>query len=129
MQPPVLTQDPPAAPPDHKQLPDEDGTFVRNSQEHPQANLLTECLLPTLRLRHPDEQFFIGCDVGVYWRYTNPTLNGCKAPDWFYVPGVPPMLDGEMRRSYVLWYEVIAPFMLIEFVSGDGSEERDTTPF
>ena len=38
------------------------------------------------------------------------------------------MLEGEYRRSYVLWREVIAPLILIEFVSGDGSEERDRTP-
>ena len=27
-----------------------------------------------------------------------------------------------------MWYEVIAPLIVIEFVSGDGSEERDATP-
>lgn len=35
-----------------------------------------------------------------------------------------------MRRSYVMWQEIVAPLIVIEFVSGDGSEERDTTsPF
>jgi hypothetical protein len=35
-----------------------------------------------------------------------------------------------MRRSYVLWKEIVAPLIAIEFVSGDGSEERDdTSPF
>lgn len=33
-----------------------------------------------------------------------------------------------MRRSYVLWKEYVAPLIVIEFVSGDGSEERDKTP-
>jgi Uma2 family endonuclease len=78
---------------------------------------------------HPDEQFFIGCDVGIYWVYVNPVLDGCKAPDWFYVPNVPPMLDGKIRRSYVLWKEPVKPVILIEYVSGDGSAERDTTPY
>jgi hypothetical protein len=32
-----------------------------------------------------------------------------------------------MRRSYVLWKEYVAPLIVIEFVSGDGSEERDKT--
>ncbi len=30
--------------PDHTQLPDSDGTFVKNFQEHPQSILLTEQL-------------------------------------------------------------------------------------
>jgi hypothetical protein len=29
----------------------------------------------------------------------------------------------------VLWQEVVKPLLLIEFVSGDGSEERDRTPY
>lgn len=28
--------------PDHTQLPDEDGTFVKNFQEHPQSIILTD---------------------------------------------------------------------------------------
>lgn len=119
----------PAALPDHTQLPDEDGTFVRNFQEHPQSNLLTECLLPRLHELHPDGQFCIGQDSGIYWRHTQPPLDGCKAPDWFYVPGVPPMLGGQFRRSYVLWQEAVRPLVVVEFVSGDGSEERDATPY
>jgi Uma2 family endonuclease len=35
-----------------------------------------------------------------------------------------------MRRSYVMWKEIIAPLIAIEFVSGDGTEKRDlTSPF
>lgn len=116
--------------PDHTQLPDRDGSIVVNFQEHPQSNLLTDCLLPRLRELHPDGQFAVGCDVGIYWRFTPPAvLEGCKAPDWFYVPGVPPMLDGKRRRSYVLWREGLKPQLVIEYVSGDGSEEHDATPY
>ena len=60
------------------------------------------------------------------------TVNGSlviKAPDWFYVPNVPPNLDGKPRRSYVLWQEFIAPLIVLEFVSGSGKEERDRTPW
>jgi hypothetical protein len=57
-----------------------------------------------------------------------PPEKGAEAPDWFYVPNVSPLLDGEYRRSYVLWKEFVAPLIAIEFVSGNGSEERDTTP-
>jgi Uma2 family endonuclease len=120
----------PAGPrlPDHKDLPETDGSIVQNFQEHPQAMILTGTMQPVLQRRHPDGRFAIGQDCGIYFRLTDPPLAGCKAPDWFYVPGVPPLLDGEVRRSYVLWQEHVPPLLLIEFVSGDGTEERDTTP-
>ena len=114
--------------PDHTQLPDEDPTAVHNDHEHPQSNLLTECLLPRLGELYPDGQYCVAADVGIYFDYTNPPLDGCRAPDWFFVPGVPPMLDGKVRRSYVLWKELIRPSIVIEYVSGDGGEERDRTP-
>ena len=44
------------------------------------------------------------------------------------MPNVPPRLRGEIRRSYVLWREFIAPTLALEFASGDGSEEHDQTP-
>ena len=114
--------------PDHTQLPDSDGAIVENFQEHPQSILLTESLWPVLQRLHPDGQFAVGQNSGIYWRHTNPPLRGCLAPDWFYVPDVPPMLDEQVRRSYVLWQEMIPPLLLIEFSSGDGSTERDRTP-
>ncbi|MBW4622661.1 MAG: Uma2 family endonuclease [Cyanosarcina radialis HA8281-LM2] len=116
--------------PDHKQLPESDGTFVKNFQEHPQSLLLTDSIYPVLNALHPDGRYAIGQDCGIYWRLTEPPECGAEAPDWFYVPNVPPLLNGERRRSYVLWKEIIAPLIAIEFVSGDGTEERDrTSPF
>lgn len=114
--------------PDHTQLPDSDGAIVENFQEHPQSILLTESLWPVLQRLHPDGQFAVGQDSGIYWRHTDPPLRGCLAPDWFYVPDVPPMLNGQVRRSYVLWQEMESPRLVVEFVSGDGSKERDRTP-
>ncbi len=114
--------------PDHTQLPESDGTFVKNFQEHPQSVLLTDSIYPTLQALHPDGQFCIGQDSGIYWRLIDPPERGAESPDWFYVPNVPPSLDGQFRRSYVLWKEYVAPLIVIEFVSGDGSEERDRTP-
>jgi Uma2 family endonuclease len=114
--------------PDHTQLPDSDGAIVENFQEHPQSILLTESLWPVLQQLHPDNQFTVGQNSGIYWRVTDPPLRGCLAPDWFYVPDVPPTLQGQVRRSYVLWQEMIPPLLLIEFASGDGSLERDRTP-
>ncbi|MGK7928588.1 MAG: Uma2 family endonuclease [Spirulina sp.] len=115
--------------PDHTQLPCEDGTFVKNFQEHPQSILLTTSIRPILDRRHPDGQYCIGQDSGIYWRMTDPPQNGAEAPDWFYVPNVPPNLDGQPRRSYVLWQEIIPPQIVLEFVSGNGAEERDKTPW
>ncbi|MBD1926060.1 Uma2 family endonuclease [Trichocoleus sp. FACHB-90] len=114
--------------PDHTQLPESDGTFVKNWQEHPQSILLTGAILPILEQRHPDENYCIGQDLGIYWRITEPPERGAEAPDWFYVPNVPPTFNGQIRRSYVMWQEHIAPLIVLEFVSGDGEEERDTTP-
>jgi Uma2 family endonuclease len=116
--------------PDHKQLPESDGTFVKNFQEHPQSVLLTSSIVPILDALHPDGQYAIGQDSGIYWRLTDPPERGAEAPDWFYVPDVSPLLNGEYRRSYVMWKEIVAPLIAIEFASGDGSEERDrTSPF
>ncbi|QEI39795.1 hypothetical protein BMF77_00348 [Dolichospermum sp. UHCC 0315A] len=115
--------------PDHTQLPESDGTFVKNFQEHPQSILLTDSIQPILKKIHPDGQYCIGQDSGIYWRITDPPERGTEAPDWFYVPNVPPTLNGQMRRSYVLWQEFIAPSIVLEFVSGNGAEERDKTPW
>ena len=115
--------------PDHTQLPDSDGTFVKNFQEHPQSILLTESIWSKLGKLHPDGQFAVGQDSGIYWRITEPPQRGAEAPLWFYVANVPSTLDGQMRRSYVLWQEIVAPSILIEFVSGNGEEELDQTPY
>ncbi|MCC5639703.1 Uma2 family endonuclease [Nostoc sp. CHAB 5844] len=115
--------------PDHTQLPESDGTFVKNFQEHPQSILLTDSILPRLQEIHPDGYYCIGQDSGIYWRLTDPPEKGAEAPDWFYVPNVPPSLNGEFRRSYVFWQELIAPLIVLEFVSGNGDEERDETPY
>ena len=114
--------------PDHTQLPESDGTFVKNFQEHPQSIILTDSIAPVLQQLHPDGQYAIGQDCGIYWRETDPPERGAVAPDWFYVPNVPPLLDDRVRRSYVLWREHIAPLVALELASGNGSEERDRTP-
>ncbi|HCQ22178.1 MAG: hypothetical protein AN481_02140 [Aphanizomenon flos-aquae LD13] len=115
--------------PDHTQLPDSNGTFVKNWQEHPQSILLTDSITQVLQKLYSDGQYFIGQDLGIYWRITEPPEKGAVAPDWYYVPNVPPLLNGKTRRSYVLWQEYISPLIVLEFVSGNGAEERDKTPW
>ena len=114
--------------PDHTQLPDSDGTFVKNFQEHPQSILLTDAIEPILKNLHPEGDYAIGQDCRIYWRLTEPLERGAECPDWFYVPNVQSTLNGQLRRSYVLWQEFVSPLIVLEFVSGDGSEERDKTP-
>jgi hypothetical protein len=115
--------------PNHLELPCEDGTIVRNFQEHPQAMLLSEPLAPWLRQLYPDGHYCIGQDCGIYYRrIPEPPYGRAIAPDWFFVPNVPPLRDGQLRRSYVMWDEPRAPLILLEFVSGSGAEERDRTP-
>jgi hypothetical protein len=36
--------------PDHNELPESDGTFVKNFQEHPQSILLTDSILQSCQL-------------------------------------------------------------------------------
>jgi Uma2 family endonuclease len=115
--------------PDHTQLPESDGTFVKNFQAHPQGILLTDSIKPVLQKLHPDGQYIIGQNSAIYWRITEPPEIGALAPDWFYIPNVPPLLDGKIRRSYVRWLEHISPLVALEFVSGNGAEERDKTPW
>lgn len=64
--------------PDHIQLPESDGTFVKNFQEHPQSILLTDSIKPILQKRHPDGQYCIGQDSGIYWRITDPQKKAQK---------------------------------------------------
>lgn len=125
---PVLSEFPSSLP-NHTQLPESDGTFVKNFQEHPQSLLLTDSLTPVLQQLHPNGDYCIGQDSGIYWRLTDPPQRGAEAPDWFYVPNVPPTLNGQLRRSYVMWQEIVSPLLVLEFVSGDGEEERDRTPY
>lgn len=117
--------------PDHTQLPDKDRNFVKNYQEPPQGDLLTDSITPVLQKLHPDGNYCIGRDCGIYWRLPDPPEaieKGAEAPDWFYIPNVPPTIDGQIRRSYVLWQETTIPLIALEFVSGNGTEERDQTP-
>ena len=115
--------------PSHLELPEENGEIVENFREAPQSILLDQGIWPILERIHPDRHFALGHDCGIYWRLTDPLERGAICPDWFYVPGVPPDLDGHYRRSYVLWKEHVPPAIMIEYASEDGSKERDRTPY
>lgn len=67
--------------PDHTQLPESDGTFVKNFQEHPQSIILTDSIGPVLQRLHPDGRYCIGQYSGIYWRETDPPERGAEAPE------------------------------------------------
>lgn len=80
-------------------LPSTDGKPVENAYHHPQSALLTLTLTPVLDAFHPDGNYFVGADTGIFWQINKEPLEGCKAPDWYYIPNVPRLLDGDIRRS------------------------------
>ena len=51
--------------PDHTQLLESDGAFVKNFQEHPQSLLLTSSIHPVLDALHPNGRYAIGQDCGI----------------------------------------------------------------
>jgi Uma2 family endonuclease len=118
----------PAALPNHLHLPFRDGVPVRDAIEGPQSALLTESLSPLLSQLFPEDRYFIGADVGIYWRLVEERLRGAKSPDWYLVTDVPHLLDGEFRHSYVMWHEQRLPLIVLEFAPSDSTEEHDRMP-
>lgn len=112
----------------HLLLPDKDGVPVRNSFEPWQSTLLSETLEPHLQRLLVERDYFIGQDNGIYWEKSDPPALGCKAPDWYLVTGVPHLLGGQLRRSYVLWEERVEPLVILEYASDGSAEEYDQTP-
>lgn len=69
------------------------------------------------------EEFFIGANLNLYYDLRNTTWY--KRPDWFLVLGVPAsQSQTELRWSYVLWQEGVAPFLMVELLS-PGTEAED----
>lgn len=116
--------------PTHLDLPETDGLPVDNVFQPAQWALLFDSLRPHLLKLHPDGPFLLAMDHGIYFRITDPPLNGCRCPDLLYVPGVPQCLpDSLVRRSYVLWQEKIPPTLVVELVSEQSrGSEHDRTP-
>ncbi|MDY7015797.1 MAG: Uma2 family endonuclease, partial [Cyanobacteriota bacterium] len=57
-----------------------------------------------------------GADINLYYDTRNP--KHYKRPDWFVAVGVPRLWGGtQLRNSYVIWYEGVAPLVAIELLS------------
>jgi Uma2 family endonuclease len=82
-----------------------------------QPHLLSEtCLLAA-------EEFFIGIDLNLY--YDAKHTGWYKRPDWFLVLGTSDSdIQSELRLSYLIWQEHLAPFLMVELLS-PGTEAED----
>ncbi len=102
----------PSEDPEEPGLPDEFHNF--------QPQLLRE----TCRSSHcPAEQMFMGTDLNLYYDARHPQWH--KRPDWFVVLGVEPAdQQADLRWSYVIWQEGVAPFLVVELLS-PGTEAED----
>ena len=81
-----------------------------------QPNLLSETFFPP---EHAADQIMIGCDLNLYYDIDN--HGNYKRPDWYAVLGVD---NSEMRLSYVMWIEQVAPAIIVELLS-PGTEDED----
>jgi len=85
-----------------------------------QPQLLKEtCRLPDALA----DNVFCGTDLNLYYDTHHPQWY--KRPDWFLVLGVPrAKQQQDLRLSYVIWQEGIAPMLVIELLS-PGTEAED----
>ncbi|MBW4445119.1 MAG: Uma2 family endonuclease [Plectolyngbya sp. WJT66-NPBG17] len=69
------------------------------------------------------DHLFVGTDINLYYESRHPLWY--KRPDWFVVLGVQRSSSQEdLRLSYVIWQESIAPFLVVELLS-PGTEGED----
>ena len=85
-----------------------------------QADLLSETCQP---VDYPLEEILLASNLNLYYdpRHTQ----WYKRPDWYMVLGVPRATQQqELRLSYLMWQEGVAPFLAVELLS-PGTESED----
>ncbi|MEH1972901.1 MAG: Uma2 family endonuclease [Nostoc sp.] len=98
--------------PEDSGLPDEFHLF--------QPQLLRETFCPP---NYPAEEVFVASDLNLYYDLRH-TL-WYKRPDWFAAMGVSRLYEQQnLRLSYVIWQEGVAPFVVVELLS-PGTEKED----
>ncbi len=87
-------------------------------------DLQPELLRFTFRpANYPPEQIFSGSDLNLYYDVYHHSWY--KRPDWFGVVGVSRLYENEdLRLSYVMWQERVAPTVVVELLS-PGTEKED----
>nr|WP_041463650.1 Uma2 family endonuclease [Chroococcidiopsis thermalis] len=102
----------PSEDPQEPGLPDEFHDF--------QPQLLRETFSPP---DYSPEQVFVASDLNLYYDVRHPLWY--KRPDWFAVLGVERLYEGrDLRMSYVMWQEGVAPAVVVELLS-PGTERED----
>jgi Uma2 family endonuclease len=102
----------PSEDPEEPGLPDEFHSY--------QPQLLRETFQPP---RYMPQRFFVASDLNLYYTARHPAWY--KRPDWFAVLGVSRLYDErELRLSYVIWQEEVAPYVVVELLS-PGTERED----
>jgi Uma2 family endonuclease len=85
-----------------------------------QPRLLSETFRPDPELA---DTFYTAADINLY--YDPHHTARYKRPDWLAVLGVPQVSDqSQLRLSYVIWQEEIAPYLIVELLS-PGTEAED----
>ncbi len=85
-----------------------------------QPQLLRETFCPP---NYPAEEVFVATDLNLYYDLRH-TL-WYKRPDWFAAVGVSRLYEQKnLRLSYVIWQEGVAPFVVVELLS-PGTEKED----
>lgn len=86
--------------------------------------LLPQILQLTFQPRNwSADQVFSAADLNLYYDVKHPRWY--KRPDWFGVVGVSRLYDeSELRLSYVIWQEIVSPFVVVELLS-PGTENED----
>jgi Uma2 family endonuclease len=84
-----------------------------------QPQLLRETFQPPT---YAPDQVFVASDINLYYDSRHPLWY--KRPDWFAVVGVPRLYEQrELRLSYVIWQESVAPFIVVELLSPGTAKE------
>ncbi|MEH1823837.1 MAG: Uma2 family endonuclease [Nostoc sp.] len=98
--------------PEDSGLPDEFHLF--------QPQLLRETFCPP---NYPAEEVFVATDLNLYYDLRHTLWYKC--PDWFAAVGVSRLYEQQnLRLSYVIWQEGVAPFVVVELLS-PGTEKED----
>jgi len=84
-----------------------------------QSQLLQETFIPP---NYSQEEVFTAIDLNLYYDVHHPLRY--KRPDWFAVLGNSRLYQGrDLRLSYVMWQEGIAPFIVMELLSPSTEKE------
>ncbi|MBH8552388.1 Uma2 family endonuclease [Nostocaceae cyanobacterium CENA357] len=84
-----------------------------------QADLLSETCRPP---NYSSEEILLASDLNLYYDPRH-TL-WYKRPDWYMVLGVPSATQQQdLRLSYLIWQEGVAPFLVVELLSPSTEQE------